>query len=461
MSQRSHEQSAGRVPPYSEEAEKGILGSILLDPGNIPDLCIERKLHPDGFYFPAHKIIFTAMGTMIGKDVPIDVITLSEELKKTRKLDAIGGAVTLERLIDETPTSAHAEHYLEEVKKKWLARQLINKAREIEAAVFQSEDPDDIRTKFECDLASMMQTQKPLDVGEIMDNIWQNILDAKNEKGSKVFLPTNYRQLDEENEGGMREGGTYWISGMESTGKSSFAGNLLLRQMELGVPVADLSLEMTAEQRVERLTSILTRQNILAAYRSGPGMDNIQEPFKDARKFLKDSGLYHLGSAIEIEKISEFRSWARRMVNKFKVKVICLDYLQLLEVDNPKGKNEQERVAEVSGAVRRISMALGLRTLCIAERNEAGKVRGSRRADYAGAGHWQLEKPEKHQDGDEVDVTLLQRKARFGKDGTRINMKFQKITGVFYDPEADKERITGQRDFISDHPGMFGGDQHP
>ena len=113
---------ADRVPPYSEEAERGVLGSILLDSMKIMDLCIERQLIVESFYVPAHRIIFEALLDMSRRGMVIDVLTVAERLKAAGKLDDSGGAMCLDRLIDSTPTAAHAEYYTEQL--MWVGTQL-------------------------------------------------------------------------------------------------------------------------------------------------------------------------------------------------------------------------------------------------------------------------------------------------------------------------------------------------
>ena len=112
----------GRVPPYSEEAERGVLGSILLDASRVADLCVEAQLTGESFYVPAHRVVFETVLGMTGESVAIDVLTVTERLQSAGKLDAIGGAAFLDRLIDSTPTAAHAEYYIDIVRQKHLLR---------------------------------------------------------------------------------------------------------------------------------------------------------------------------------------------------------------------------------------------------------------------------------------------------------------------------------------------------
>src|SRR3989339_570682 len=97
----------GRVPPHSEEAERGVLGSVLLDSARVMDICVERQISPESFYVPAHRIVYEAMLDLSNQAAAIDILTVTDKLKMAGGLESIGGTVFLDRLIDSTPTAAH------------------------------------------------------------------------------------------------------------------------------------------------------------------------------------------------------------------------------------------------------------------------------------------------------------------------------------------------------------------
>ena len=131
-SDRSAGGSTGRIPPHSEEAERGVLGSALIDAERVVDLCIEKRLTPESFYAPAHRVLFEVLLEMTNDHRPIDLLTVGEKLRAVNQLDAIGGESYLEQLIDSTPTSAHAEYYIDIVRQKHLLRCIIGCAHEAE-----------------------------------------------------------------------------------------------------------------------------------------------------------------------------------------------------------------------------------------------------------------------------------------------------------------------------------------
>ena len=139
-----------KTPPHSAEAERGIIGSILLDTqlgddARVLDLCQARGLTPESFYDPRYRLFYETFREMSGATEPIDSVTLVERLRKTGRLEQVGGAATIQALVDDTPTSAHAEYYIDIVRQKHLLRTLIQRARETEAKCFDdahSADPD-------------------------------------------------------------------------------------------------------------------------------------------------------------------------------------------------------------------------------------------------------------------------------------------------------------------------------
>ena len=126
-----------KTPPHSAEAERSVLGSILLDADagdnlRVLDLCLTHGLEPDSFYDPRNRILFETLLEMSQATMPVDAITLNEQLRATGRLEAVGGVTAVESLVNATPTSAHAEYYIDIVRQKHVLRKLINTARETE-----------------------------------------------------------------------------------------------------------------------------------------------------------------------------------------------------------------------------------------------------------------------------------------------------------------------------------------
>ena len=132
-----------RVPPQSEDAERGVLGSILLEADRVLDICIERQLVAESFYLPTHRTIFDVMLGMKREERPVDLLTVTERLKTMGMIDRIGGPTALDRLVDATPTSAHAEYYIDIVRQKHLLRSIIERARDAERSCYRDDQKAD------------------------------------------------------------------------------------------------------------------------------------------------------------------------------------------------------------------------------------------------------------------------------------------------------------------------------
>lgn len=442
-----------RVPPHSEEAEIGVLGSIFLDATKVLDLCIEKHLSVDAFYAPANKIVFEAMGTLLSQGKPVDALSVVEKLKATKKLDCIGGSVYIDTLIDRTPTAYHAEYYIELLKKKWLARNILKASMGITDKAYGCEDAESLRSEAETEFSSMHRESKSRTVKDVFDSIEEKVASVDRGDKVKIGIPTGFKDLDKLCEGGMMDGGVYWLSGTEGTGKTSLKCNIILNQLRANVPVGDLTLEMTIDQEMEKMIGIYIDHNLNRIYRGeNRGQDH---QIKAARELILDKDLFQIADKSSVGSISEFKSWGSRMVSKFGCKLLCVDYFQLLNVDGEQKMQIEELTSKQSTAIVDVASSLQVPVLCVAEKNKDGKVRGSRRADFAGAGHWSLTREE---DAESFapdywkDIELFTRKARFGVDNSKINFSFKASTGLMVEGELFNGRPRKMCDPDGEYP---------
>jgi len=431
-----------RVPPYSQDAERGVLGAILLDSKRVVDLCLAKKMTTDDFHIPQHSRIFAAFGTMYAKDVDIDVLTTSQFLRQKKQLEGIGGAVFLDRLIDSTPTAAHAEHYIEEVKKHSMRRKLISAAREVEREAYDIENPEDLRSRAEVSFTSLERNDKSVPICDIFDDIDRDIELGMAGTPPEIGIPTGFRGVDEAFEGGLRNGGVYWLSGEEGTGKTSLKCNIIDRILKnTEHKVADLSLEMTRRAEIEKLIGISTGQNISRIIRGKTKFPRIDE-IKEAREMYEKSGRFFIEDQKSVHLTTELFSWGRRMVHKFGCKLLCIDYFQRLRVPGGEKMTMEKETAMKSNAVVDLAGHLNVPILCVAAINADGKIRGSRQSDYDGEGHLRLSEDDPDYEPQGPDfihyLTGFSQKARFGRKSVKIPLEFIAATGVFKEPGQDR-----------------------
>ncbi len=373
---------ADRIPPYSEEAEKGVLGSILLDSVKVMDLCLEFQIVPESFYVPAHRIIFQAFIDMLGRGMAIDVLTVAERLKTLGMIDNIGGSVFLDRLIDSTPTAAHAEYYIDIVRQKYLLRSIVACSRDAENECFYSEESADVLLgKVEQSFLDITERQH----GFVMP--WNTVVKQTMEHVEKILnlkrglsgISTGFGNLDAKLQG-FRSGEMIVLAARPSMGKTSLAMNIA-ENVALGRkdpeqvqrPVGIFSLEMSKEALVLRMLCChaeVSSFNLTSGYVSAKSdhgkLANAASVLSKAPIYLDDTGGLD---------ILELRARARRMKKKYNVELIVIDYLQLINSREYARQGRQIETAHISGNLKAMAKELKLPVLVLSQLSRAPEQR--------------------------------------------------------------------------------------
>lgn len=371
---------AGRVPPHSEEAERGVLGSALIDSERVIDLCLEKRLTPESFYVHAHRVLYETLVDMTNEHRPVDLLTVGEKLRAVRQLDAVGGESYLEQLIDSTPTSAHAEYYVDIVRRKHLLRSIIDRSRQaIESCYDCDDEADELLGETEqsffeiSDLAyRTMPAWGDLIKGS-MDEIEQIFQNRKGITG----VPTGFKDLDLQLQG-LQPGDMIIIAARPSMGKTSLAMNIV-EKVALGEvsdhaprPVAVFSLEMSREQLVKRM--ICCRAKVSSHKLSSGYVSKVNhglliqaaDALTRAQILLDDTaGL----SALEL------RSRARRLKRKYDIQLIVVDYLQMMNFPQYAKEGRQRETAAISGALKAMAKELRVPVIVLSQLSRAPETR--------------------------------------------------------------------------------------
>ncbi|HER44376.1 MAG TPA: replicative DNA helicase, partial [Candidatus Eisenbacteria bacterium] len=245
----------GKVPPQALDAERAVLGGILLE-AEAATKAIEI-VSPDDFYRPAHGMMFKAMITLFMRREPIDVMTLTEELRKTGELERIGGAAALTDLVDSVPTAANIEYYAKIVLEKSLLRRLISASREIVEECYRAgENADVILDEAEQRIFKVSESRASqgfFHIKDVLKDRFEEIQKVHESRKSVTGLSSGFIDLDKYT-AGFHPGDLVIVAGRPSMGKTSFALNIA---QHVGLverrPVAIFSLEMSKELLVQRM----------------------------------------------------------------------------------------------------------------------------------------------------------------------------------------------------------------
>ena len=375
----------GRVPPYSEEAERGVLGAALLDPVRVLDLCQAGGILPESFYLASHQQIYEALAEMLHGNQAIDLLTVSQVLRDRSLLDGVGGTTYLEQLVDATPTSAHAEYYIDIVYQKYLLRTMIARARETMDDCFAAEEnAGEILGKVESAFFDIADQQRiaTRNWADLVKNAMGEIELIFQTRRDLTGLPTGFLDLDETLRG-LQNGDMIVLAARPSMGKTSLAMNIA-EQVATGYvacspqyadrgrqAVGIFSLEMSAEQLVKRMICCRARvpsQKLTGQYMSRENHGMLiaaADELTKAQIILDDTpGL----------NVLELRSRARRMKRKYGIGLLVIDYLQLLHYPQ-KAESRQIEIGEVSGAVKAMAKELRIPVMVLSQLSRAPETR--------------------------------------------------------------------------------------
>jgi len=368
------------VPPHSREAELSVLGAVLLDKDAV--IAVSEFLKPEHFYEPIHADIFEAVLTLYENRSSIDVVTVAEALKKKKKLKIVGGRAYLSSLVAEVPTAAHAEEYGRIVKDLSAKRELISAAARInELAFAEGGETDELLDKAEQEIFTLSQRHirdAPSSLRDILTASFDR-LDELQKMGTGLRgMATGFTDLDNLL-AGMQDANLLILAARPGIGKSTMALNIARYvAVEAKLPVCYFSLEMSKEELVDRL---LVRQGGLDAWKMKTGKlnDNDLAHLSEAMGMLADAPLFIDDTAAL--SVLELRTRARRLQAEQGLRLIVVDYLQLM-----RGKttdNRVQEVSEISQGLKALAKELKLPILAAAQLSRAVEVRGGFRPRLA------------------------------------------------------------------------------
>lgn len=364
----------GKVPPQDITAEKSLLGAIMLAEDVISE--VMTIVRPRDFYDKRHEIIFEAMVSLYDKHKPIDLLTLTSELKSTKKLKDVGGAAYLTELSTFVPVATHAKAYAEIVEKMSVRRRLVKAGSTIAEKAYEDDvDTDALVGEAEKELFEVSDKIVKSDyvaMDELLADALERIAELHKNRGTLRGLKTGFRDLDKKT-AGLQKGDLIIIGARPAMGKTTFAQNLAYNIASINKKgVLFFSLEMAKNEIVDRMISAVSGVDNWGM-RTGNLTDEEFQRIGDAMDEMDEIPIYIDDTSSMT--ILELRNKARRAMHDHDIGVVIIDYLQLIQGgERYKGQRVQE-VTEISRGLKILARELSIPVIALAQlsRNVTGR----------------------------------------------------------------------------------------
>ena len=374
MEEKTRSNSGGRIPPQDLEAEKSLLGAILLSDDVMAEVLMLLK--PLDFYERKHQIIFDAMSGLYDQHKPIDLRTLTAELKKQKKLKEIGGAPYLVELSNFVPVASHAKAYAEIVEKAATRRKLIKAGNNIaDRAYAEDANVDDLVGEAERELFEVSDKIVRSDyvaMDELLADAMERIAELQKNKGALRGLKTGFIDLDKKT-AGFQKGDLIILGARPAMGKTTFAQNLAYNIANINKKgVLFFSMEMAANEIVDRMISDIADVDNWRM-RTGNLSDEEFSRIGDALGEIDELPIYIDDTSAMT--IAELRNKARRAVHDHDIGVVIIDYLQLMSGSNRYAGNRVQELTEISRGLKILARELEIPVVALAQlsRNVTGR----------------------------------------------------------------------------------------
>ena len=366
-----------KIPPQNIEAEKSLLGSLMLDKNAI--IKVADFLQPRDFYRGIHQEIYSAMQSLFERTEPIDLLSVSAYLKEKNTLGGIGGNAYLTELINTVPTATHVLNYAKIVQKKRILRDMIEASYDIGLMGYKEmEDVDELLDQAEKRIFAIAQkslTQRFYPVKDALDEAFERIDRLSKYEGALRGLPTGFADLDNML-AGLQKSDLIILAARPSLGKSALAVDIARSiASKQNVPVGIFSLEMSKDQIVDRLISAQSGVDlwkIRTGKLSSTGEDNDFTKIQQAMAELSEAPIYIDDAATS--NILQMRAMARRLQADKGLGLLIVDYLQLMEPRNSL-VNEVQQVTEISRALKGLARELEVPVLALSQLSRAVETR--------------------------------------------------------------------------------------
>ena len=365
----------GHMPPQSVETERTVLGALMIDKDAFT--VVSEILRPETFYEPRNQKVYAAIQTLSINEQPVDLVTVTEQLKRDGTLEDVGGQMYIYELTANVASSAHVEYHARILAQKFLARQLISFASQIQTNAFdESNDIEVVMQEAEGKLFELSQKNMRQDYTQIDPVVKQAVAimqKAASNTGGLTGVPSGFTKLDDITSG-WQKSDLIIIAGRPAMGKTSFALSIAKNvAVDHRIPVAFFSLEMNNVQLVNRLisnTCEIEGKKVMTGQLSDADWDRFD---RNIRK-LEGAPLY----VDETPGLSifELRTKARRLAREKKIELLMIDYLQLMNANGMRFGNRQEEVSNISRSLKQLAKELDIPIMALSQLNRSVEQRG-------------------------------------------------------------------------------------
>jgi replicative DNA helicase len=369
----------GKLPPQAKDLEEAVLGAIMLEKAAF-DAVVEI-LKPECFYVEAHQLIFMAMRSLQEKSMPIDILTVVEELRLREQLEPVGGPYYVTKLTNSVVSSANIDAHARIVLQKFIQRELIRISGETIADAYEdSTDVFDLLDKAEANLFEITNSHLKKNFDElhtVLAKTYTRIEDLRNRKEDITGVSSGFPSLDKITNG-FQPTDLIILAARPAVGKTAFALNLARNAAMHPDPakrvgVGLFSLEMGSSQLVTRILSAqsgIHMEKISRGRLEDHEMKQLLvkgiQPLENAPIYIDDSAAIN---------IFELRAKCRRMVNKYKVGIIIIDYLQLMSGNGDAKGNREQEISSISRALKQLAKELNVPVIALSQLSRAVESR--------------------------------------------------------------------------------------
>jgi replicative DNA helicase len=367
----------GKVPPQAKELEEAVLGAVMLEKSAF-DTVIEI-LQPECFYVDAHQRIYKAFKSLADNHLPIDILTVVEELKRKEELDMVGGPYFITKLTNSVVSTANIEAHARIILQKFIQRELIRLSGEIIGDAY--EDSTDVFDLLDDAEEKMFRiTNNYLkknfeDIGDSLKKAIERIDHLRTSKDDISGVPSGFPSLDRITYG-WQPTDLIILAARPSVGKTAFALNLV-RNAALNpvkpTSVGFFSLEMSSAQLVQRMLSAESEIHMEKISRGKLEQHEYEQLHTKGIKRLEQAPIYIDDTAAL--NIFEFRAKARRLVNKHGVGIIIIDYLQLMSGTGDRGSNREQEISNISRNLKALAKELNIPIIALSQLSRAVETR--------------------------------------------------------------------------------------